>query len=253
VDDVPRNAITFDIDWAPDWTIAACADACARLGVPATFFVTHDSPVVRSLQTEKLFECGIHPNFLPNSSQGRSVREVLEFCMDLVPSARAMRTHSLVQSSPLFGELPAIAPQIDIDVSLYLHLHPDLQAVRWQFDRLSKPIWRLPYYWEDDFAACDPTWHWTNLAPPSDGLRIFDFHPILVALNAAELDGYRELKRGIGGRSLAATTKDEVAALRCAGDGAATFLERLLATAGRFSRISDLLSSAAVSDQAECV
>jgi hypothetical protein len=252
VADTPRNAITFDIDWAPDWAIAACAEACARHDVPATFFVTHDSPMVRSLRTEKLFECGIHPNFLPGSSQGRSVREVIEFCMNLVPDARAMRTHSLVQSSPLFVELPSIAPQIDIDVSLYLHLHPGLRPVRWQFDPASKPIWRLPYYWEDDFVACDPSWSWTDAAPPSGGLRIFDFHPILVALNASELGCYRDLKRRIAGRPLVDATKDEVAALRCAGDGAATFFERLIGTMD-FARVSDLLAAETVSGQAECV
>lgn len=245
-------AITFDIDWAPDWTISACAEACARHNVPATFFVTHDSPVARSLRSEKLFECGIHPNFLPNSSQGRSTREVIEFCLDLVPDARSMRTHSLVQSSPLFVELPGIAPQIEFDVSLYLHLHPGLQPVRWQWDSAAKPIWRLPYYWEDDFAACDPTWRWSNAAPQSDGLRIFDFHPILVALNASKLDCYRDLKRHMGGRALADATRGEVAELRGAGDGTATFFERLLGSGETFARVSDLMDFSKESRQVQC-
>lgn len=235
-----QNAITFDIDWAPDWAIAACADACARRSIPATFFLTHDSPIVRSLQTEKLFECGIHPNFLPNSSQGKTPADVLAYCLDIVPNARSMRTHSLVQSSPLFVELTRLAPQIEVDVSLYLHLHPGLQPVRWQFDRQASPVWRLPYFWEDDFAAADPGWDWAGPPPQSAGLRIFDFHPILIALNAARLDCYSDLKRSIGGGRLASVSEADVSRFRNAGAGAKTFLERLLDGVVKFARVSDL-------------
>ena len=39
-------ALTFDVDWAPEWAIEVALDACA--GQPATFFVTHRSPALAS-------------------------------------------------------------------------------------------------------------------------------------------------------------------------------------------------------------
>ena len=45
-----RCALTFDIDWAPDWAIESCVELCTRYDVPATFFVTHDTPVLDQIR-----------------------------------------------------------------------------------------------------------------------------------------------------------------------------------------------------------
>jgi hypothetical protein len=68
-----RVLLTLDIDWAPDAAIDFVAEILVSRGVKATWFVTHDSPGVRRLRARPdLFELGIHPNFLPGSSHGRS-------------------------------------------------------------------------------------------------------------------------------------------------------------------------------------
>src|ERR1017187_7044133 len=102
----PCVALTLDIDWAPDFVIDFAADLLIRRRVKATWFVTHSSPAVDRLRDHpELFELGIHPNFLPGSSQGKTVAEVLSFCRACVPEARSMRTHALVQSSGLLGDV----------------------------------------------------------------------------------------------------------------------------------------------------
>jgi hypothetical protein len=47
------KAITFDIDWAPDFMIAECMDICARAGVPASFYATHPSPLLAEIEQDR--------------------------------------------------------------------------------------------------------------------------------------------------------------------------------------------------------
>ena len=96
--DENRFLLTIDTDWAPDWMIAEMAETLVEAGVPVTWFVTHDSPVLRDLASEPLFEMGIHPNLLPGSSHGANVWDVVGHMKDLVPSAVTVRTHCLFQS-----------------------------------------------------------------------------------------------------------------------------------------------------------
>src|SRR4028119_935918 len=94
----PRVAITLDVDWAPDFVIDSVAETLRRARVKCTWFVTHPSPAVDRLRRHpELFELGVHPNFLPGSTQGATAADVLNYCRRLVPDARSMRTHSLVQ------------------------------------------------------------------------------------------------------------------------------------------------------------
>ena len=59
-------ALTFDIDWAPDWMIEEVASILIEHNVKTTWFVTHASPAIDKLrQMPELFELGIHPNRLP--------------------------------------------------------------------------------------------------------------------------------------------------------------------------------------------
>ena len=78
------NIITFDIDWAPDFMIQNIMDQLEAAGVKSTWFITNDTPALeRMRQFPDLYELGIHPNFLPGSSHGSSVDEVLNNLMDL--------------------------------------------------------------------------------------------------------------------------------------------------------------------------
>ena len=239
-----RRAITFDVDWAPDTAIARCAEICVAAGVPATFFATHPSAVVRELQADSRFEVGIHPNFLPGSSQGGSVVQIIDYCLDLVPDARSMRTHGLVQSSHLLNEIIDHAPQIQNDVSLFLYRHPGLRPVEW-FSPQGNRLIRMPYFWEDDLAAARPDWSWDGVpeAMPETGLQIFNFHPIHVALNLRSADSYEGLKRSLKGKPLWQATNQEITAFASTKPGVAHFLEGLLADCKNFATISSLVAT----------
>jgi hypothetical protein len=222
------TAITFDVDWAPDWSVALCADLCRKHSVPATFFATHPSAALRDLLADPLFEVGVHPNFMDRSSHGSTPREVMNYCLDMAPSARAMRTHGLIQSTALLGLISDDFPTIETDVSLLLPGHEGLAPVDWYADPGSRRIVRLPYFWEDDIHACQPRCDWTQPQPTAPGLRIFDFHPIHIALNMDTLNRYATLKRSMNGTPLFRCTRHHASEHVNHGAGARTFLETLL-------------------------
>lgn len=189
-------AITLDIDWVPDGVIDAVAARLIAAGVRATWFVTHASAAVDRLRAHPaLFELGIHPNFLAGSTHGTTPTDILHHCMALVPDARVMRTHSLVQSTPLL-ECVARETPIAVDVSLHVPLHRGLHAITQPLD--SRPLQRLPFWWEDDYEMYrrPPEWDLVpRLEQGGDGLRILNFHPIHVFLNSASLQAYGNVKR----------------------------------------------------------
>lgn len=219
-------AVTLDVDWAPDFAIDAAADALIRAGVPATWFVTHESPAVERLRSRSdIFELGIHPNFLPGSSHGASVAAIIEHLLEIVPDATSMRTHNLFQSSPLFDQIAAIC-DIVVDVSLFLPSASNLAPVRYRTRHAE--LVRLPYFWEDDVAMYQQEACWSPgpllARPPS--LKIFDFHPIHIALNSADMEPYERLKQE--SPDIAAADRDVVASHAHEGAGTATFFAELL-------------------------
>ena len=93
--------LTFDQDWAPDFLIKYTADILTKKNIKATWFITNDSPILKTLKENPLFEIGLHPNFYSDSTQGANFDLVLQNLKKLVPEAKSARTHSLLQSNHL--------------------------------------------------------------------------------------------------------------------------------------------------------
>ncbi len=187
--------LTLDIDWAPDCVIDHVARMLVSNRVKATWFVTHRSEAVERLQEQShLFELGVHPNMLPGSTHGASEDEVLTHVKNLVPAATCMRTHGLYQTTNWLVKA-CRDYGIRFDVSLFLprarHLRP--HRVRWQ----GVSLWRIPYFWEDDSEMFEdePIWSAADRRLDVPGLRVFDFHPVHVALNTSQFAAYERLKR----------------------------------------------------------
>jgi hypothetical protein len=216
--------LTFDVDWAADFMIDPIAGALIAHHVKATWLVTHRSPAIDRLREHPdLFELGIHPNFLEGSSHGSSVGEVLETCLSIVPEATTMRSHALVQSSPILAHLVEFT-DIRCDSSIML---PDAMHVTpVGYPHAGGPLVRVPYVWEDDIEMMRPTPQWRLEAErPAPGLRVFDFHPVHVYLNGSDFGPYRKLK-GLGSME---TVGEEVAAdLVQAGQGPRTLLQEII-------------------------
>ncbi len=189
-------ALTLDLEWAPDFIIHETIDTLLRYSTKATWFITHLSPAVKRLfEYPELFELGIHPNFMVNSTQGKTPVEVFANLKDIVPSAKVMRTHGLVQSFEIL-RMAKTDFNIDMDVSILMPNVPYLQPHNFYLDGPQQSILRFPYFWEDDVEAFQHLKHWdlTNRKFHVPGLKIFNFHPLYIHLNSTTMDSYRELK-----------------------------------------------------------
>jgi hypothetical protein len=236
-----RTAITLDVDWAPDHAIDDVAATLIDAGVAATWFVTHASPAIDRLRERPdLFELGIHPNFLPGSTHGDSPEAVLDHCMELVPEARSMRMHGLVQSSALLALARGTTP-IEVDATLFLPRARAAEALPYPLS--TGTLSRVPFIWEDDAEMYRVAADWDAWAVANHvaGLAVFNFHPIHVVLNSADMRAYESLKpRGIG-----SVTREDVAELRAFWPGAGTAFDGLVgALAGKRGRLVSELATA---------
>jgi hypothetical protein len=245
-----RIALTFDLDWAPDWCVRECYALCLSAGVKATFFVTNPMPVLADIETCPQFELGLHPNFLPGStqladfSQSLTYASVLKYLTDFLPAARSLRTHSLYNCSSLYAEIEENWPSLLNDVSLFTFFQFLFEPIYMWHSDIGRPLVRLPYQFEDDVACRTSDFDYEAFLGLCARKRseaqslIFDFHPIHVALNSRTLANYRALKSEV---LMPSATPDDVRKHQERGRaGTRAFLERLLSSAAEFHTISEL-------------
>lgn len=233
----PRYHLTFDVDWAPDAAVRQVLATLAQHEVKATFFVTHASDTIAEMRAAG-HELGVHPNFLLGSSHGATPAEVMQHVMALVPDARVVRTHALVQSTPLLEQIFRDWPQLKVDMSLYLHRFAHVAPHQWRLGNVA--FTRVHYNFEDDMHFADPAANW-GVAEPLGPLTVYDFHPIHVALNSANEEAYAALKRRLNGAPMQQATPELLAQCKHAGKGAADSLDAILASDMQPLRFSELL------------
>jgi hypothetical protein len=205
--------------------------------IKSTWFVTHESPEIRRLlEYPNLFELGIHPNFGEGSTQGKTPRETLINLKKIIPEARSSRTHDLLQSTSL---LRMLREEFDIlyDVSILLPNTPNIVPHKIFFSK-NMGLLRIPYFWEDDteMYSPDPCFSLSHNKYHTNGIKIFNFHPIHIVLNSFSMDNYFLCKSEID------ITKCSLSELQCyikkSGEGTDTFFRELvhqIKTDGQFS------------------
>jgi hypothetical protein len=194
--DEPVFVVSGDQDWAPDWALAATLDHIAAAGAPYHLFVTNESPALSRARASDLVSLGVHPNFLRGSTQGHAPDEVIETCLELVPDATSFRTHCLCEDNFLLRKLASRGFVADSNVVTLCQ--PDLVPVLHGAGLLRIPIfmedawfleWARP---ELDLAAAKRE----LLAP---GIKVLNFHPALIAINAPSMDYYNARRPGLYG------------------------------------------------------
>lgn len=216
--------LSMDIDWAPDWAIRRAVDVVLERGLSVTLFVTHESAAIRALEGDRRVELAWHPNYLPGSDHGATPGEVLDTMAALCPGGRGVRAHHLWRGTSYVVEYGRRG--LVYEASDLLFLQPGLVGGRYW-----NGVAQLPLWWEDDVHMLHgrpmrldqvPL----DLAPP---LAVFDFHPTLLALNSADLEGYGRLKAWLGseGRALHTVSEEEMGRFADRGHGDRTLLEAL--------------------------
>jgi hypothetical protein len=182
--------LTFDIDWADDAILNDCIDIVDQAGAPATWFITHKTPLLDRLRENERYELGIHPNFIPLfEGESNGVEKVIDDLLEIVPEAKSIRSHSLVQSSRLMDLFQSKGLLFDCN-----HFIPEQSGIIVKPWKLWNGVVRVPHMWEDD-AACiyEINTSVTDLIK-RQGLKVFDFHPIHVFLNTEDLGRYERTR-----------------------------------------------------------
>ena len=219
--------VTLDLDWAPDFMIEYAAERLVHHGVRATWFVTHASPAIDRLRDRgELFEIGIHPNFRSESSHGSDLVSVLKTCMELVPDAVSLRSHSLIQSTSI---LEAIIREtvIQVDGSVFLPGARGVEPVHYSMG--DRSLVRVPYIWDDCYEIHQRASAWSGSEfMKTKGIKVFNFHPVHVYLNSAGPDNYAALKTRVSGPLFEAKVEDARSLVNESGTGSRTVFDELL-------------------------
>jgi len=215
--------LTFDCEWAPDFILEHVSNILMDKEVKSTWFVTNESPIIDELKRNSLFELGIHPNFFPNSTQGSNEDSILNNLKQIVPEAKSIRTHGLYQSTPLLKKFQEYG--IENDLSLFIQNTPNIIPHYSKFFNL----YRFPYFWEDDVAMTEKSnWSFDNPLHHVNGLKIFNFHPILIYLNSNDMKSYYQLKESI---DIKKVTKQNIQKyINTNSPGVTTFFEEIISS-----------------------
>lgn len=182
-----KQFLTFDIDWAHDSVLVDTIELVERAAVPATWFITHATPLIDRLRSNPNFTLGIHPNFNElllgqRSADGSSAQDILCGLVSLIPEAKVVRSHSLVQSERLVD----LFNECGITHISNFFVPEEAGAQRpWH---LWDGMICTPHVWQDNVSM---RLHGL-VRPPigGNGLQIYDFHPIHVFLNTEQLSRY---------------------------------------------------------------
>jgi hypothetical protein len=217
--------LTVDVEWAHPDVLADLVALIDARGIKATFFCTHAGVAVPG------HERALHPNFLRSGNTMRQLgpaaadlsdveiyRHVVRTTREFCPEAVGVRGHRQFFDSTL---LPIYQESgLQYDASLFLPLaHGVVPAMK------PHDVLELPTYYIDhsDFNAGYTNFELTALGLERPGLKVFDFHPNTVFINAATNAQYEASKAHYHdpGRLLA---------MRQTGPGVRTLLIELLDT-----------------------
>ena len=181
--------LSLDLDWAIDEVIEDTLDLLRSHNRPATLFCTNGSPALSDLALGDQFELAIHPNFNPllSNTSTEDYLTVLKNLLTLFPTATGIRSHSLVQSSPILYASKELGLQYDSN--LY---HPDQAKPYVDFSGLV----RFTHGWTDLGHLLDKDdFELASLRLKPDQENILCFHPIHIFLNTPTDEFYQNAKK----------------------------------------------------------
>ena len=186
--------ITLDMDWCSDKVLEYTLDLLEESNTKATFFVTHDTPLLQRMRRSQNIELGIHPNFNPllngDFKYGKNFYEVIEYYKKLVPEAVSVRSHSMTQSSQIIDGFEKF--DLIYDCNTFIPFSSNI--ITKPYKHWSGRVIKIPYIWEDD-VHCMYGWDWDIVKYLNyKGLKVFDFHPIHIFLNTEKIDRYNKAR-----------------------------------------------------------
>ena len=185
LDSLEYVSLTFDLDWAPYASIESLLHKLENSRIKATIFCTHLDE--ESLHVGDKIELGIHPNF--RETNRKHIQDTVSSLNNSFPNAVGERSHCLFSSTVLLEVLSEMGYKYTSNNLMFLE-----QGIK-PYEQWNGII-QIPLFWEDDVHILrGDEWRIDedNLRGP--GLKVFNFHPFLLYLNAVNLDGYNLCKK----------------------------------------------------------
>jgi hypothetical protein len=192
--------LTVDVDWACPEVLADLVELLDQRGLRATFFCTH--PGIELPGHER----AIHPNFRRQGDTMRRLRQevtgsleelgesaiyeyVVGTTMRFCPEARGVRGHSLFYDSLLLRIYHAAG--LEYDSTYLMPLVPGMTPIYKEYGILEIPIYFNDHFYlkieGSDFSVA-------ALSLDRPGLKVCQFHPNMVYLNADSDHHYQETR-----------------------------------------------------------
>lgn len=200
-----KKIISFDIDWAIDEAIEECLNIITSANIKATFFVTHNSPIIKRLSDYPGIEIGIHPNFdglINRNPETKSSAEIIKDLKSFVPGANVIRSHGMTHS----GRWLELYKENGLLFSSQYFMN-GVNTIQ-PFSHLNGVV-EAPVYFADDGFIWEADRHGWNenskrfsFKGIDNYLCVYNFHPIHIALNTHSFDFYnstRERHKEISG------------------------------------------------------
>ena len=132
----------------------------------------------------------MHPNFLPNSTHGNTLDEIISHIISIWPYARGFRSHSYFDCTFITNKFFTNGHKYDSNICLHLQekLVPLIH---------NSGLIRFPVFFEDDVyiqKEGDFNLRLLKSIIETPGLKIFDFHPIHLSLNTPSISYYEKSK-----------------------------------------------------------
>jgi hypothetical protein len=189
-----RLFLTIDIDWAHDEVIEHTASLLESGKARATWFVTHETPVLERLRANPDFELAIHPNFnfllQGDDRNGRDIADVIDRVMKIVPEATTARSHSLTHNPQILDHFRKCGITHESNHFIPASSTP-MSVMPW---REIPEVTSIPAIWEDLYSV------WTEQPMPVQDvitrpeLKVFIFHPIHLFLNTDSEELYESTR-----------------------------------------------------------
>jgi hypothetical protein len=221
----PTYVLTADQDWAPEWANETLLAYAEQRGLPLHVFRTSASLALDRAAAEGRISQGWHPNLFPGSSHGATDEEIVDFFTKTFPGAVSVRTHGFREGFRSWRAFAAAGIRYDSQHATACagHLLPVVHATG---------IRRLPVYLEDD-VWLDTFPDTYDLAPVAHtlhtgGLKIFNVHPVHLALNTPSWAFYEAARPLLYGTTSDGTPRDAP----YAGGGVATLMDVIVDAVG---------------------
>ncbi len=181
---------TSDIDWASEYAVSETLGMFAQFGIKPTFFVTHKSVALEEAAKSGAADVGIHPNFMPDSSQGKTFSEVIDFCMKLVPGAEVFRSHRYFEVNDIVESLVSRGIKCSSNIcSMMENVPPYVHRC----GNISFPV----YFEDGAYLLQNMDLNFSKVKGDffaAGGLKVINVHPMHMMLNTPYFKYTRDVK-----------------------------------------------------------